>query len=176
MFNAKQFAKGLGLIRTYSEQVQETLAGMYAYALYQHHSGNDNPKKEFKDALESAKGFMSEIAPKLTYGKRDKTMQPIDCERKADAVIGFLFIGRKERLAEAKAAKAERAAAKAAMAQQNEEVGGEAPDLGAQPSVPMLKSALIDGAGEMMELTGEELAAALAAVMAVRNAPLRIAA
>lgn len=124
MLATKQFKAALGFIRKYDESMKRTLSACYAYTLWQWHNGkNKNPHGELIAVLNEAKGFLSEIAPKLTLGKRDAALDEAGCTMRADIVIGDLFRGREAKKAE----RAERAEAKKAekakIAEQNESVG-----------------------------------------------------
>ncbi len=126
MLATKQFKPALGLIRKYDESMKSTLSACYAYTLWQWHTGkNKNPHGELVAALNEAKGFLSEIAPKLTLGKRDAALNEAGCTMRADIVIGDLFRGREAKKAERAEAKKARDAEKAKLAEQNESVGVE---------------------------------------------------
>ena len=124
MLATKQFKATLGLIRKYDESMKSALSACYAYCLWQWHNGkNKNPHGEFIAALNEAKGFLSEIAPKLTLGKRDAALNEAQCTMRADIVIGDLFRGREAKKAERAEAKKARDAEKAKLAEQNATVG-----------------------------------------------------
>ena len=126
MLATKQFKATLGLIRKYDDSMKSALSACYAYTLWQWHNGkNKNPHGEFIAALSEAKGFLSEIAPKLTLGKRDATLSEAGCTMRADIVIGDLFRGREAKKAERAESKKARDAEKAKIAEQNESVGVE---------------------------------------------------
>ena len=124
MLATKQFKATLGLIRKYDDSMKSALSACYAYALWQWHNGkNKNPHGELIAALNEAKGFLSEIAPKLTLGKRDAALNEAGCTMRADIVIGDLFRGREAKKAERAEAKKARDAEKAKLAEQNATVG-----------------------------------------------------
>ena len=124
MLATKQFKSALGLIRKYDESMKSTLSACYAYCLFQWHNGkNRNPHGEFIAVLNEAKGFLSEIAPKLTLGKRDAALDEAQCLMCADIVIGNLFRGREAKKAERAEAKKARDAEKAKLAEQNAAAG-----------------------------------------------------
>ena len=126
MLATKQFKATLGLIRKYDDSMKSALSACYAYCLWQWHNGkNKNPHGELIAALEEAKGFLSEVAPKLTLGKRDAALNEAQCTMRADIVIGDLFRGREAKKAERAEAKKARDAKKAKIAAQNESVGVE---------------------------------------------------
>ena len=126
MLATKQFKSALGLIRKYDESMKSTLSACYAYCLWQWHNGkNKNPHGELVAALNEANGFLSEIAPKLTLGKRDAALNEAQCIMRADIVIGDLFRGREAKKAERAEAKKARDAEKAKIAEQNATVGEE---------------------------------------------------
>ena len=122
MLATKQFKATLGLIRKYDDSMKSALSACYAYTLWQWHNGkNKNPHGELIAALNEAKGFLSEIAPKLTLGKRDAALNEAGCTMRADIVIGDLFRGREAKKAERAEAKKARDAEK--VAEQNATVG-----------------------------------------------------
>ena len=124
MLATKQFKATLGLIRKYDDSMKSALSACYAYCLWQWHNGkNKNPHGELIAALNEAKGFLSEIAPKLTLGKRDATLSEAGCTMRADIVIGDLFRGREAKKAERAESKKARDAEKAKLAEQNATVG-----------------------------------------------------
>ena len=124
MLATKQFKATLGLIRKYDDSMKSALSACYAYALWQWHNGkNKNPHGELIAALNEAKGFLSEIAPKLTLGKRDAALNEAGCTMRADIVIGDLFRGREAKKAERAETKKARDAEKAKLAEQNATVG-----------------------------------------------------
>ena len=120
MLATKQFKATLGLIRKYDDSMKSALSACYAYTLWQWHNGkNKNPHGELIAALNEAKGFLSEVAPKLTLGKRDAALNEASCTMHADIVIGDLFRGREAKKAERAEAKKARDAEKAKIAEQN---------------------------------------------------------
>ena len=124
MLATKQFKATLGLIRKYDDSMKSALSACYAYCLWQWHNGkNRNPHGEFIAVLNEAKGFLSEIAPKLTLGKRDAALDEAQCLMCADIVIGNLFRGREAKKAERAEAKKARDAEKAKLAEQNAAAG-----------------------------------------------------
>lgn len=124
MLATKQFKSALGLIRKYDESMKSALSACYAYTLWQWHNGkNKNPHGEFIAALNEAKGFLSEIAPKLTLGKRDAALNEAGCTMRADIVIGDLFRGREAKKVERAESKKARDAEKAKLAEQNAAAG-----------------------------------------------------
>lgn len=124
MLATKQFKATLGLIRKYDDSMKSALSACYAYTLWQWHNGkNKNPHGELVAALNEAKGFLSEIAPKLTLGKRDAALNEAGCTTRADIVIGDLFRGREAKKAERAEAKKARDAEKAKLAEQTESAG-----------------------------------------------------
>ena len=121
MLATKQFKSALGLIRKYDETMKSTLSACYAYCLWQWHNGkNKNPHGELVATLNEAKGFLSEIAPKLTLGKRDAALNEAQCIMRADIVIGDLFRGREAKKAERAESKRIREAKQAEIHAQNE--------------------------------------------------------
>lgn len=141
MLATKQFKAALGFIRKYDESMKSTLSACYAYTLWQWHNGkNKNPHGELIAVLNEAKGFLSEIAPKLTLGKRDAALDEAGCTMRADIVIGDLFRGREAKKAERAEAKKARDAEKAKLAEQNESVGVEVEHAAVTPD-----TMLIDG-------------------------------
>ena len=124
MLATKQFKATLGLIRKYDDSMKSALSACYAHCLWQWHNGkNKNPHSELIAALNEAKGFLSEVAPKLTLGKRDAALNEAQCTMRADIVIGDLFRGREAKKAERAEAKKARDAEKAKLAEQNATVG-----------------------------------------------------
>lgn len=124
MLATKQFKATLGLIRKYDEAMQAALSACYAYTLWQWHNGkNRNAHAELVAALTEAKGFLSEITPKLTLGKRDATLSEAACTMRADITIGDLFRGREAKKTERAEAKKARDEAKAKITAQNEAAG-----------------------------------------------------
>ena len=124
MLATKQFKATLGLIRKYDDSMKSALSACYAYTLWQWHNGkNKNPHGELTAALNEAKGFLSEIAPKLTLGKRDAALNEAGCTTRADIVIGDLFRGREAKKAERAESKKARDAEKAKLAEQNATAG-----------------------------------------------------
>ena len=136
MLATKQFKATLGLIRKYDDSMKSALSACYAYALWQWHNGkNKNPHGELIAALSEAKGFLSEIAAKLTLGKRDAALNEAQCTMRADIVIGDLFRGREAKKAERAEAKRIREAKQAEINAQNESVGVEPEHAGVTPDV-----------------------------------------
>lgn len=126
MLATKQFKATLGLIRKYDDSMKSALSACYAYTLWQWHNGkNKNPHGELIAVLGEAKGFLSEIAPKLTLGKRDAALNEAGCTMRADTVIGDLFRGREAKKAERAESKRIREAKQAEINAQNESVGVE---------------------------------------------------
>ena len=128
MLTAKQFGSSLSLFRKYDDAMRSALAECFAYALHQWHKGkNKNPHAQLIEALEGAGGFLSKIAPKLTLGKRDATLDERACEMRASATIAMLFASREQEKAIREANKAARAERKAKIDAQNASVGRDAP-------------------------------------------------
>lgn len=148
MLATKRFKAALGLIRKYDESMKSTLSACYAYTLWQWHNGkNKNPHGELIAVLNEAKGFLSEIAPKLTLGKRDAALDEAGCTMRADIVIGDLFRGREAKKAERAEAKKARDAEKAKLAEQNESVGVEVEHAAVTPD-----TMIIDGEAVAVEV------------------------
>lgn len=148
MLATKQFKAALGFIRKYDESMKSTLSACYAYTLWQWHNGkNKNPHGELTAALNEAKGFLSEIAPKLTLGKRDAALDEAGCTMRADVVIGDLFRGREAKKAERAEAKKARDAEKAKLAEQNASVGVEVEHAAVTPD-----TMIIDGEAVAVEV------------------------
>lgn len=148
MLATKQFKAALGFIRKYDESMRSTLSACYAYTLWQWHNGkNKNPHGELIAVLNEAKGFLSEIAPKLTLGKRDAALDEAGCTMRADIVIGDLFRGREAKKAERAEAKKARDAEKAKLAEQNESVGVEVEHAAVTPD-----TMIIDGEAVAVEV------------------------
>lgn len=148
MLATKQFKAALGFIRKYDESMKSTLSACYAYTLWQWHNGkNKNPHGELIAVLNEAKGFLSEIAPKLTLGKRDAALDEAGCTMRADIVIGDLFRGREAKKAERAEAKKARDAEKAKLAEQNESVGVEVEHAAVTPD-----TMIIDGEAVAVEV------------------------
>ena len=119
MLTAKQFGSSLSLFRKYDDAMRSALAECFAYAIHQWHKGkNKNPHAQLIEALEGAGGFLSKIAPKLTLGKRDATLDERACEMRASATIAMLFASREQEKAIREANKAARAERKAKTAQE----------------------------------------------------------
>ena len=150
MLATKQFKSALGLIRKYDESMKSTLSACYAYCLFQWHNGkNRNPHGEFIAVLNEAKGFLSEIAPKLTLGKRDAALDEAQCLMRADTVIGSLFRGREAKKAERAEAKKARDAEKAKIAEQNAAAGE---DVEPEHAAITPDSTVIDGEAVAVEV------------------------
>lgn len=144
MLATKQFKTTLGLIRKYDDSMKSALSACYAYCLWQWHNGkNKNPHGELTAALNEAKGFLSEIAPKLTLGKRDAALNEAQCTMRADIVIGDLFRGREAKKTERAEAKKARDAEKAKLAEQNESVGVEPEHAAVTPDAMTLEGEAI---------------------------------
>ena len=140
MLATKQFKATLGLIRKYDESMKSALSACYAYTLWQWHNGkNKNPHGELIAALNEAKGFLSEIAPKLTLGKRDAALNEAGCTMRADIVIGDLFRGREAKKVERAESKKARDAEKAKLAEQNESAGVEVERAAVTPDTMILE-------------------------------------
>ena len=141
MLATKQFKSALGLIRKYDESMKSTLSACYAYCLWQWHNGkNKNPHGELVAALNEAKGFLSEIAPKLTLGKRDAALNEAQCTMRADIVIGDLFRGREAKKAERAESKRIREAKQAEIHAQNEAAGVESEHAAVTPDSMIIES------------------------------------
>ena len=120
--------------------MKSALSACYAYALWQWHNGkNRNAHGELVAALNDAKGFLSEIAPKLTLGKRDAALNEAQCTMRADVVVGDLFRGREAKKAERAETKRIREAKQAEINAQNESVGVEPEHAAVTPDATILE-------------------------------------
>ncbi len=174
MLTAKQFGSSLSLFRKYDDAMRSALAECFAYAICQWHKGkNKNPHAQLIEALEGAGGFLSKIAPKLTLGKRDSTLDERACELRASATIAMLFASREQEKAIREANKTARAERKAKIDAQNASVGHEPPeaaDVVALAAPGTVESEAIEVhdalvfSGEVLEVTADE-AALLAAYL-----------
>lgn len=179
MLTAKQFGSSLSLFRKYDDAMRNALSECFAYAIHQWHKGkNKNPHAQLIEALESAGGFLSKIAPKLTLGKRDAALDERTCEMRASATIAMLFASREQEKAIREANKAARAGRKAKIDAQNDSVGQDAPKAAQEPSadvVPLAAPGTIESEaievhdalvfhGEVLEVSADE-AAKLAAYL-----------
>ena len=174
MLTAKQFGSSLSLFRKYDDAMRNALSECFAYAIHQWHKGkNKNPHAQLIEALEGAGGFLSKIAPKLTLGKRDATLDERACEMRASATIAMLFASREQEKAIREANKAARAGRKAKIDAQNDSVGQDAPK--AADVVPLAAPGTIESEaievhdalvfhGEVLEVSADE-AAKLAAYL-----------
>ena len=170
MLATKQFKATLGLIRKYDDSMKSALSACYAYALWQWHNGkNKNPHGELIAALNEAKGFLSEIAPKLTLGKRDAALNEAGCTMRADIVIGDLFRGREAKKAERAEAKKARDAEKAKLAEQNATVGEEAVAVEVEQNATVGEEAVAVEVEHALVIDGSVVALSQAEVIALRD-------
>lgn len=178
---ARNFSQMIAAIRNSDDALRAAVAECATYILVQYHrnnrkvdGGNVNLRDTFLAALPE---WLKKEASRwpLQTGKREPQMSDAAADMRAGSFVAMAFAAQETKREIAKQQREARKAAKGEAAPKAEAEQSAQPEQSA-PALPMLTSALIDASGEMMELTGEELSAAFAAVMAIRTGALRIAA
>lgn len=174
---ARNFAQMIANIRKSDDALRAAVSECAAYILLQFHVNNrkvDGAGVNLRDQMLGAlPAWLVKEAGKwqIQSGKRVPGMSEREAAMRADAFVGMAFAAQEEKRRIAKENREARKASRPA-----KEDAPETASEQSAPEVPLLKSALIDSTGNMMELSDEELHEAICAVLAVRTAQLRIAA
>lgn len=166
----RTFAQMIARIKSSDEELMGSIVEASGYVLTQYHTNN----RKVDGAGNNLAAQLIAVTPVwlqpsmngwLQQGKRDATRSVEHWENVASAKITGFFRDQQVKREEAKAKRAAKAAEKAQAKPATEQ---QAPSEAEHVALPMLKSALIDDAGEMMELTSAELQAAMGAIIRVR--------